>query len=190
VRNELTKFGTNPTTFEPPITGLKMTGSEPPNLDKFPFSFFFLSSHVVVCVFCSLPSHSSSYLSAQLRMEARIFSLLSFLGSISTVDSNQNQRCTSTGFVGYFCWAQLHPPCGGIAQQKQSTIIVKRNFPFHIMRSNTARICSKDVKRGSGDPAAQFHSWHITGKASESRVNHVRKQLTSVHYICWCKTEA
>ena len=102
MRNELTKFGANPTMFEPPITGLKMTGSEPPNLDRFPFSFFFLSSHVVVCVFCSLPSHSSSYLSAQLRMEARVFSLLSFLGSISTVDSNRNQRCTSTGLVGYF----------------------------------------------------------------------------------------
>ena len=120
MRNELTKFGANLITFEPPITGLKMIGSEPPNLDRFPFSFF-LSSHIVVCVFCSLPSHSSSYLSAQLRMEARVFSLLFFLGSFSTIDFNQNQRCTSTELVavlGCFVGLQNHPPCGGIAQHK------------------------------------------------------------------------
>jgi hypothetical protein len=51
--------------FEPPITGLKMIGSEPTNLDRFPF-FFFLSSHAV-------------------RMEAR-FSLLCFSRNNSTVD--------------------------------------------------------------------------------------------------------
>jgi hypothetical protein len=44
--------------FEPPITGLKMIGSEPTNLDRLPFSFF-LSSHAV-------------------RMEARVFTFMLF----------------------------------------------------------------------------------------------------------------
>ena len=55
------KFGANPITFEPPITCLKMTGSKPPNLDRFSFSFFFfLSSHIVVCVLLSPLSQQQS----------------------------------------------------------------------------------------------------------------------------------
>jgi len=117
VRNELTKFGASPTTFEPPITGLKMTGSAPPNLDRFPFSFFFLSSHVVVCVFCSLPSHNSSS-SLCLRMEARVFTFMLPKKQFQPLIQRLYQRCTSTRLVDCFCWAQFHPPCGGTAQQK------------------------------------------------------------------------
>jgi hypothetical protein len=59
VRNKLTKFGANPTIFEPLITGSKIIGSELPNLDRFPFFFFLLSSHAV-------------------RMEARVFTFMLF----------------------------------------------------------------------------------------------------------------
>ena len=48
--------------------------------------------------------------------------------AISTVESNRDQRCTSTGLVaglGCFVGLQIHPPCGRIAQQNLFLIIHK-----------------------------------------------------------------
>ena len=45
VTNELTKYGVDPSTFEPPNTSLKIDRSDLRNLDRNHLSFFFLSSH-------------------------------------------------------------------------------------------------------------------------------------------------
>jgi hypothetical protein len=63
VRNELTKFGTNSSTFESPTTSLKIDWSDQKSGQIHLFFFFFPSSHLVVVFKCCLsPSHISSHI--------------------------------------------------------------------------------------------------------------------------------
>ena len=79
------------------------------------FSFFFLSSPSC-CVVCVLLSHSPSAATGEKELGLYVFHTPS-QQTISTIDFNQNQLCTSTGLVGCFCYVPNHRPCGGIAQQ-------------------------------------------------------------------------
>jgi hypothetical protein len=49
VRNEITEFGSNPTTFESLITGLNVTGLVPQNPDRLLVLLFLRFTHCGVC---------------------------------------------------------------------------------------------------------------------------------------------
>ena len=78
-KNELTKFCYNPTMFEPLITGLKITGLVPLNLDRFPVLLFLCITHCGVCSTLSTLLIEAA-VAFSLRMEARVF-LIYFLGN-------------------------------------------------------------------------------------------------------------
>ena len=59
-KNELAKFYDDPTMFEPLITGLKITGLVPRNLDIFPILLFLCNTYYGVCSALSNSSYRSS----------------------------------------------------------------------------------------------------------------------------------
>jgi hypothetical protein len=61
VRNEITKFGANPTSFESLIADLKITDLVPQNLKRF-LVLLSLASHVEGCVLHSLWMEAKAYL--------------------------------------------------------------------------------------------------------------------------------
>ena len=109
MRNKLIKFGANSTTFEPPITGLKMTNSEPTNLDRF-FSFF-LSSHIVMSVFYFSLSVSTATSQSERRLG---FAFYPFHKAISTVNLATKSTYTKTELLGCCARLKLYPSYGGI----------------------------------------------------------------------------
>jgi hypothetical protein len=72
-----------------------------------------------------------------------MFLLLCFQEAISTVDLGTNSTVHKHWACGLFCWAQNHPPYGGIAQQcvelilrpwKSYTLLVLKSMATNLAR--------------------------------------------------------